>query len=101
MGAAFSTDWSKTCSKACLDRLQQNKMYIRRCFIPVDETWINHNKPEHKQQLTKWIEAGQSTLKKTRTVLSAGKVMATVFWDLHRNFVDRFCLSSERKNNQF
>jgi len=43
----------------------------------MDETWIHHYTPESKQ----WTEAGCSVPKKIRSVPSAGKVMASVFWD--------------------
>jgi histone-lysine N-methyltransferase SETMAR len=47
----------------------------------MDETWIHHYTPESKQQSKQWTEAGCSAPKKTRSVPSAGKVMALVFWD--------------------
>jgi hypothetical protein len=47
----------------------------------MDETWIHHYTPESKQQSKQWTEAGCSAPKKTRLVPSAGKVMASVFWD--------------------
>jgi histone-lysine N-methyltransferase SETMAR len=50
-------------------------------FIIIDETWIHHYTPESKQQSKQWTEAGCSAPKKTRSVSSAGKVMASVFWD--------------------
>jgi len=37
--------------------------------------------PEAKQQSKQWTEADSSAPKKTRSVPSAGKVMASVFWD--------------------
>jgi hypothetical protein len=37
--------------------------------------------PESKQQSKQWTEAGCSAPKKTRSDPSAGKVMASVFWD--------------------
>jgi hypothetical protein len=46
----------------------------------VDETWIHHYTPESKQQSKQCTEAGCSAPKKTRSVPSAGKVMASVFW---------------------
>jgi len=46
----------------------------------MDETWIHHYTPESKQQSKQWTEAGCSAPKK-RSVPSAGKVMALVFWD--------------------
>jgi hypothetical protein len=47
----------------------------------MDETWIYHYTPESKQQSKQWTEAGYSVPKKTKSVPSAGKVMASVFWD--------------------
>jgi histone-lysine N-methyltransferase SETMAR len=47
----------------------------------MDETWIHHYTPESKQQSKQWTEAGCSAPNKTRSVPSAGKVMAIVFWD--------------------
>jgi histone-lysine N-methyltransferase SETMAR len=47
----------------------------------MDETWIHHYTPESKQQSKKWKEDGCSASKKPRSVPSAGKVVASVFWD--------------------
>ena len=47
----------------------------------MDETWIHHYTPEPKRQSKQWTEARCSAPKKTRSVPSAGRVMASVFWD--------------------
>jgi hypothetical protein len=47
----------------------------------VDETLVHHYTPESKQQSKQLTEAGCSVPKKTSLVPSAGKVMASVFWD--------------------
>jgi histone-lysine N-methyltransferase SETMAR len=47
----------------------------------MDETWIHRYTPESKQLSKQWTEVGCSAPKKTRSVPSAGKVMASVFWD--------------------
>jgi hypothetical protein len=47
----------------------------------MDEIWIHHYTPESKQQSKEWTEAGCPAPKKTRSVPSAGRVMASVFWD--------------------
>jgi hypothetical protein len=47
----------------------------------MDETWIHHYTPESKQQSKQWTEAGCSAPKKTRSVPSARKVMASVLRD--------------------
>lgn len=54
--------------------------FLRR-FITVDETWIHHYTPENKEQSKQWVGKGEPTPKKAKTILSANKVMATVFWD--------------------
>jgi histone-lysine N-methyltransferase SETMAR len=46
----------------------------------MDETWIHHYTLESKQQSKHWTEAGCSVPKQTRSVPSAGRVMALVFW---------------------
>jgi histone-lysine N-methyltransferase SETMAR len=70
-----------TISKHCLELFKHNPSEFLRRFITVDETWVHHFTPESKQQSKQWIEAGSSAPKKAKVEKSAGKVMATVFWD--------------------
>lgn len=49
----------------------------------MDETWIHHYTPESKRQSSEWRTAGESRPKRPKTQQSAGKVMASVFWDTH------------------
>jgi len=49
--------------------------------VTVDETWIQWYTPETKEQSKQWTLPGEHAPKKAKTVPSAGKVMATVFWD--------------------
>jgi histone-lysine N-methyltransferase SETMAR len=69
-------------SELCLEHFNKNETDIVRLFITMDETWMHHYTPESKQQSKQWTEAGCSAPKKTRSVPSAGKVMASVFWDV-------------------
>ena len=64
-----------------MEHFNKKKTDFVRRFITVGETWIHHYTPESKQQSKQWTEAGCSGSKKTRSVPSAGKVMASVFWD--------------------
>lgn len=66
-----------------LDIFHSNTTEFLRRFITVDETWIHHYTPETKEQSKQWRFSTESAPKKAKTVLSAGKVMATVFWDAH------------------
>ena len=47
-------------------------------LVTVDETWVHYYEPENKAQ---WVGPGSPRPKKSKTQPSAGKVMATVFWD--------------------
>ena len=49
-------------------------------LVTVDETWV-HYEPENKAQNRQWVGSGSPRPKKFTTQPSAGKVMATVFWD--------------------
>jgi histone-lysine N-methyltransferase SETMAR len=68
-------------SEQYLDRFNKNKTDVGRQFITMDETLILHYTPEPKKQSKQWTEAGCSAPKKTKSVPSVGKVMASVFWD--------------------
>lgn len=64
-----------------LQLFQKNSQDFKRRFVTVDETWIHHYTPETKEQSKQWVIKGESAPKKAKTVPSAGKIMATVFWD--------------------
>ena len=49
--------------------------------MTIDETWIHWYTPETKEQSKQWTSLGERPSKKAKTVLSAIKVMATIFWD--------------------
>ena len=49
--------------------------------MTVDETWVHYYEPENKAQRCQWVGPGSLWPKKFKTQPSAGKVMATVFWD--------------------
>jgi len=68
-------------SKQCLEQFKRNPKEFLRRVVTVDETWIHHYTPETKQQSKQWISPGESAPKKAKMVPSAGKVMATIFWD--------------------
>jgi histone-lysine N-methyltransferase SETMAR len=68
-------------SQQYLERFNKNKTDFALRFISMDETWIHYYTPEFKQQSKQWTEASCSAPNKTRSVPSAGKIMASVFWD--------------------
>ena len=50
-------------------------------FVTMDETWVHHFDPESKRQSKQWKHLGSPPPRKFRTVASAGKIMASIFWD--------------------
>ena len=64
--------------------LKRNVQDFWRRFVMVDETGIHHYTPETNQQSKHSVVPGECEPKKAKTVSSARKVMATVFWDAKR-----------------
>ena len=50
-------------------------------LVTVNETWVHYYEPENKAQSRQWAGPWSPRPKKFKTRPSAGKVMATVFWD--------------------
>ena len=54
-----------------------------RRYVTMDKTWIHHFTPESKRSSSEWIAAGEPRPEHPKAQQSAGKVMASVFWDVH------------------
>ena len=65
---------------ALLKRFRSKDDFLLR-LLTVDETWAHYYKAENKAQSRQWVGPGSPRPKKFKTQPSAGKVMATVFWD--------------------
>jgi len=50
-------------------------------LVTMDETWLYHYDSETKQQSMEWRHSGSPHTKKFRVQKSAGKVLASIFWD--------------------
>ena len=87
-------------SRECLSLYQKNPAeFLRRLII--DETWVHHHTPETKKQSMQWIAVGEPTPKKAKVVLSAGKVMATVFWDSRGIILIDYLAKGKTINGQY
>ena len=73
---------ASVCS-ALLERLRSKDDFLLR-LVTVDETWIRYYEPDNKAWSRQWVGPGSPRPKKFKTQPSAGKVMATVFWDAKR-----------------
>ena len=71
---------ASVCS-ALLKRFRSKDDFILR-LVTVDEIWVHYYEPENKAQSRQWVGPGSPRPKKFNTHPSAGKVMATVFWDV-------------------
>ena len=69
---------ASVCS-ALLKHFRSKDDFLLR-LVTVDETWVHYYEPENKAQPSVG-RAGSLRPKKFKTQPSAGKVMATVFWD--------------------
>ena len=63
-----------------LKRFRSKDDFLLR-LVTVGETWVHYYEPENKAQSRQWVESGSPRPKEFKTQPSAGKVMATVFWD--------------------
>ena len=68
---------------ALLKRFRSKEDDFLSRLVTVDETWVHYYEPEKKVQSRQSVGPGSSRPKKFKTQPSAGKVMATVFWDAH------------------
>ena len=70
-------------SERCLELFQRNKMDVFMRYETMNEIWIHHYTPESNWQSAEWTANGENRPKRPKTQMSAGKVLAPVFWDAH------------------
>lgn len=68
-------------SERILALFQKNSKDFLRRFVTMDETWIHYYTPESKRSSAEWLQENETRPKRPKTQRSAGKVMASVFWD--------------------
>jgi hypothetical protein len=61
---------------------QHGEAFLSRT-VTGDETWVFHYTPESKAESMTWKHPHSPVKNKFKTVQSAGKVRAAVFWDVH------------------
>ena len=71
----------RTLSRTNLNLFEEDLANFLKRFVTMDETWFYHSTPEANQQSKQWKHPSSLPPKKAKTVPSAGKVMASVFWD--------------------
>jgi hypothetical protein len=64
-----------------------------------DETWVHQYYPETQAQSMAWKHPRSPTIKKFKISTSSGKLMATVFWDMHVVLLSHFSPPNEIFNS--
>ena len=88
-------------SERCLKLFTRNKKDFLHRHITMDETWIHHFTLESKRASAEWRGEGESRPKRPKTQQSAGKVMASVFWDMHGILLIDFLPKSQTINSDY
>uniref|UniRef100_A0A2S2QFV8 Mariner Mos1 transposase n=1 Tax=Sipha flava TaxID=143950 RepID=A0A2S2QFV8_9HEMI len=81
-----------------VDQKQQD--FLRR-YVTMDETWIHHHTPESNRQSAEWTVAGEPRPKRPKSQKSAGKVMASVFWDAQGILFIDYLEKGKRINSEY
>ena len=68
-------------------------------IVTGDESWIHHFDPEEKRLSMQYRHTSSPRLKKFKTVLSAGKILLTVFWDSQRVYMTEFLEAGNTVNS--
>lgn len=69
------------CSLTFLQRYHADGQHFIDHIVTGDETWLHHFVPTTKRATMEWKHARSPTKKKFKVTPSAGKVMASIFWD--------------------
>ena len=67
----------------------------------MDETWVHHFDKETKQQSKQWKHVQSPPPVKCRRIASAGKVMASVFWDSEGVIMIEYLEKGETATGQY
>jgi len=70
-------------SREFLDQYEAEGEEFLDSIVTGDETWCHYFIPETKEKSRQWRHSTLPTVKKFKQTPSAGKIMATVFWDRH------------------
>ena len=72
---------ARRCFKAIFELCGDEPAQILERIVTRVETWVHNFEPESKQESMQWHKEGTPPPKKFKVSQSAGKLMATVFWD--------------------
>ena len=88
-------------SECCLQLFQLYKKEFLHKFVIMDEIWIHHFNLESNRQSAEWTTAGESCPKQPKTRTSAGKVLASIFWDTQGILLIEYLEKRRTINNEY
>ena len=68
-------------------------------IVTGDESWIHNFDPEEKRLSMEYRHTSSPRPKKFKTMLSAGKILLTVFWDSQRVYMTEFLEAGKTVNS--
>jgi len=87
-------------AQSLLSRYEQGVFFFYS-IVTTDETWMHYFTPESKRSSVQWRHPGSLKPKKGKTKFSAGKVMATIFWDSKGVLYVDFLTERHKINNEY
>ena len=85
----------------CLQLFPCNKKEFLHKYVIVGGTWIHHFTPELNRQSAEWTAVGESRSKRPKMQTSAGKVLASLFWDAQAIFFINYLEKGRTINNEY
>ena len=78
------TYWWKQNGQSSLGRFEDESEQFLKFIVTTDEIWVHYFISTSQLSTKEWHHNGYPIPKKLRRTISAGKVMATLFWDSKR-----------------
>jgi len=109
----FSVKWVPKClnadqkrqwcqsSEQLLEFLRRDPNDFLSQLVTMDETWLYHYDPETKKQSVEWQHSGSPHPKKFWVQKSAGKVLASIFWDQDGILLIDYLLKGQTINAEY
>ena len=88
-------------SLALVNRYNADPEDFLRRTVTGDEVWVHHHDPESKEESKQWTSKGACGPLKARAAKSAGKVMATIFWDARGTILVDYLPRNQTMNGQY
>ena len=87
--------------ECCLQLFQHNKKEFLSKYVTMNETWIHHFTQESNQQSAEWTASSESCPKRPKMQTSAGKFLASVFWDAQGILITDYLEKGRRINSEY